>query len=475
MAAQTIPVILAGGQGTRLWPLSRSARPKQFLTLTGKLSPFQETLLRVADTGRYAAPIVITNAEYRFIVGEQAEELGIKLAGVLLEPVARNTTAAIVAAAVFAERQSGPQSVIHVLPSDHAVTTDANYWESVDTAAAAAAAGRLVTFGIAPTGPETGYGYIEAGAERSDGTREVARFVEKPDLDKAMAMLAQGGFYWNSGMFMLGVSTFLDECRALSPDSYAAAAGAVEKARADLDFVRLDEESFARAPNISVDYAIFEKTKLISLIPVSFFWSDLGSWDAVWKVSAKDESQNAILGQATLSNTTNSFVHSERAHVAIEGLDDIAVIATEDAVFVGRLSDAQKVGQMVKALRAQPDTQQITEIHRTAYRPWGGYSSVLSGARFQVKRLFVKPGKKLSLQKHHHRAEHWIVVSGTAEVTIDGAVTMLSENESIYLPLGCVHRLANPGKILLELIEVQTGSYLGEDDIIRIEDEFGRA
>ena len=475
MAALTIPVILAGGQGTRLWPLSRSARPKQFLALTGKLSPFQETLQRVADAKRYGPPIVITNAEYRFLVGEQAEELGIALGGVLLEPVARNTTAAIVAAAVFAERQSGPDAVIHVLPSDHAVTTDANYWDSVDTAIAAAANGRLVTFGIAPTSPETGYGYIEAGAEQGDGTRAVARFVEKPDATRAAQMLAQGGFYWNSGMFMLGVGPFLAECRTLAPDAHAAATAAVDKARIDLDFVRLDEESFARSPNISVDYAIFEKTQLVALIPVSFPWSDLGSWDAVWKVSGKDDKQNAVLGDATLSNTTNSFVHTDKAHVALEGLDDVAVIATEDAIYVGRLSEAQKVGQMVKTLKTRPGTTAITEIHKTAYRPWGGYSSVLAGARFQVKRLFVKPGKKLSLQKHHHRAEHWIVVSGTAEVTIDGKVTMLSENQSIYLPLGCVHRLANPGKILLELIEVQTGSYLGEDDIIRIEDEFGRA
>ncbi len=472
---QIVPVILAGGQGTRLWPLSRSARPKQFLPLTGASSLFQETLKRVSDPSRYVAPIVITNAEYRFVVAEQAQEIGVELAGILLEPVARNTTAAIAAGAVFTERQSGPDTVIHILASDHAIEIDAGYWQSVDTAAAAAAAGRLVTFGIAPTGPETGYGYIEVGPERGDGTREVARFVEKPDSAKAEAMLRQGGFYWNSGMFMLGTGIFLEECRALSPESFEAAQGAVENARIDLDFVRLDEESFARAPNISVDYAIFERSKKVAVVPVNFPWSDLGSWDAVWKVSPKDKGQNAVVGAATLSNTTNSFVHSETAHVAIEGLDDVAVIATEDAVFVGRLSDSQKVGAMVKALRTQAETQAITEIHKTAYRPWGGYSSILNGARFQVKKLFVKPGKKLSLQKHHHRAEHWVVVSGTAEVTIDGKVTMLGENESIYLPLGCVHRLANPGKILLELIEVQTGSYLGEDDIIRIEDEFGRA
>jgi mannose-1-phosphate guanylyltransferase len=474
MSAQIVPVILAGGQGTRLWPASRSARPKQFLSLTGKLSPFQQTLERVSDP-RYGAPIVITNAEYRFLVAEQAQEMGVPLAGVLLEPVARNTTAAITAAALFAQQQTGAEAVLHVLASDHAVTVDDNYWQSVDIAAGAAAAGRLVTFGIAPTAPDTGYGYIEAGEARGDGTVEVRRFVEKPDAGKAAAMLAQGGFYWNSGMFMLGVATFLDEVRALSPESFEAASGAVEKARTDLDFIRLDEESFARAPNISVDYAVFEKTTRIAMVPVSFFWSDLGSWDAVWKVSGKDAGQNAVLGQATVSNTTNSLVLSEKAHVALEGLDDVAVIATEDAIFVGRLSEAQKVGQMVKALKANPETLGLTEIHRTAYRPWGGYASILNGARFQVKRLFVKPGKRLSLQKHHHRAEHWVVVSGTAEVTIDGKVQMLSENESVYLPLGCVHRLANPGKILLELIEVQTGSYLGEDDIIRIEDEFGRA
>ena len=475
VGVRIVPVILAGGQGTRLWPLSRSMRPKQFLPLTGQVSLFQETLKRVSDPSRYAAPIVITNAEYRFVVAEQAQEIGVELAGILLEPVARNTTAAIAAGAVFAEKQSGADAVLHVLASDAAIVADAGYWKSVDIAAAAAAGGSLVTFGISPTAPETGYGYIEAGAERSDGTRDVARFVEKPSLDKAEAMLKQGGFYWNSGMFMLGAGAFLAECKALSPESFEAAKGAVEKAKADLDFVRLDEASFAKAPNISVDYAIFEKSKLVAVVPVSFAWSDLGSWDAVWKVSPKDGGQNAVLGSATLNDTTNSFVLSDKAHVAVDGLDDVAVIATEDAVFVGRLSQSQKVGAMVKALRAQPETQALTEIHKTAYRPWGGYSSILNGARFQVKKLFVKPGKKLSLQKHHHRAEHWVVVSGTAEVTIDGKVTELTENQSIYLPLGCVHRLANPGKILLELIEVQTGSYLGEDDIIRIEDEFGRA
>jgi mannose-1-phosphate guanylyltransferase len=473
-SVSVVPVILAGGQGTRLWPLSRSARPKQFLTLTGTHSPFQETLQRVANA-RYAPAIVVTGADYRFLVGEQAEELGIALSAILLEPVARNTTAAIAAAAVFAIRQFGEDAVIHVLPSDHAVETDAGYWRAVDVAAKAAAAGRLVTFGINPTAPETGYGYIAMGADNGDGTHAVARFVEKPDRARAEAMLKEGGFTWNSGMFMLGAKAFLVECEALAPDAYRAAVDAVEAARADLDFVRLDEASFARAPNISVDYAIFEKSKHVAMIPVAFGWSDLGSWDAVWKVSLKDTAGNSVLGEATLSNTANSLVVSEKAHVAVEGLDDVAVVATEDAIYVGRLSEAQKVGAVVKALKGKAETQALTEIHRTAYRPWGGYSSILSGERFQVKRLFVKPGKRLSLQKHHHRAEHWVVVSGIAEVTIDGVTETIGENESVYLPQGCVHRLANPGKILLEVIEVQTGSYLGEDDIIRIEDEFGRA
>jgi mannose-1-phosphate guanylyltransferase len=470
-----VPVILAGGQGTRLWPMSRAARPKQFLPLTGPTSLYQQTLLRVADSARYQPAVIVTNSEYRFLVAEQAQEAGVPTSAVLLEPVARNTAAAIAAAALHVREAFGDNAIIHVLASDHAVEADDNYWWSVDTAAAAARAGRLVTFGITPTAPETGYGYVETGAELGSGVRAVARFVEKPDRPTAEKMLAAGGFYWNSGTFMLGVGSFVREVETLAPETLAAAVGAVAAAKIDLDFIRLDEAAFATAPNISVDYAIFEKSKKVALVPVTFPWSDLGAWDAVWKVSGKDTDGNVVTnGNATLSNTRNSLVVSEKAHIAVEGLDDIAVIATEDAIYVGKLSEAQRVGPMVKALRADPVTQGLTEIHRTAYRPWGGYSSVLNGERFQVKRLFVNPGKKLSLQKHHHRAEHWVVVSGTAEVTIDDKVMMLTENESVYLPLGCVHRLANPGKILLELIEVQTGSYLGEDDIIRIEDEFGR-
>lgn len=469
-----VPVVLAGGQGTRLWPMSRSARPKQFLSLTEASSLYQQTLMRVADTSLYTDPVIVTNAEYRFLVAEQAQEVGRRVA-ILLEPTARNTAAAITAAAVFVSERFGNESVMHVLASDHAVTTDENYRWSLDAAARAAEAGHLVTFGITPTSAETGYGYVQAGQDLADGVRSVVRFLEKPDRSTAEKLLSDGGYFWNSGTFMLGVASFLAEVEALAPETYAAARASFDRAKSDMDFIRLDLEAFQQAPNISVDYAIFEKSKRVALVPVTYPWSDLGSWDAVWKASDRDNAGNAIRGNATLSDTHNSLVVTERAHVVVDGMNDVAVIASEDAIYVGKLSESQRVGPVVKLLKSAPATLPLTEIHRTAYRPWGGYSSVLQGERFQVKRLFVKPGKKLSLQKHHHRAEHWVVVTGTAEVTVDGVVTMLTENQSIYLPLGCVHRLSNPGRIMLELIEVQTGSYLGEDDIIRIEDEFGRA
>lgn len=474
MSAVIVPVILAGGQGTRLWPKSRAARPKQFLSLTGKASLFQKTLARVSDRSLYAPPIVVTNSDYRFIAAEQAAELDEALTAILLEPVARNTAMAIAAAAAYASDHFGPGAVLHILPSDHEVSVDPGYWTAVAAAAEAAAAGQLVTFGVTPTHPETGFGYIRSEARVGAGAAPVLRFVEKPDASHAERMLAEGGYLWNSGMFMIGAESFLGECGDLAPATLYAARRSVATAKADLDFVRLDEASFSAAPNISVDFAIFEKTHKAAVVAVDFSWSDLGSWDAVWKTGKRDADENFTQGPVTLMDVRNSLVVTDQAHVAVQGLDDILVVASSDAIYVGRLSEAQKVGAMVKTLRARPDTIALTETHPTTHRPWGGYCSVVAGERFQVKRLFVKPGRRLSLQKHHHRAEHWIVVRGTAEATLDGVTTMLGENESIYLPRGCVHRLANPGRIELELIEVQTGPYLGEDDIVRFDDEFGR-
>ena len=472
--SKIVPVILCGGKGTRLWPLSRAARPKQFLPLTGDLSLYQKTLQRLDDPERYAAPIVITNNEYRFLVAEQAQECGVALEAILLEPVARNTAAAI-AAAAFVVISKDPDALMHVLPSDHEIAIDAAYLDAVATAAAAAADGRLTTFGITPSEPATGFGYIEAGAALASGALAVSRFVEKPIREKAEEMLAAGNFYWNSGMFLFRAQVFLDECEKLAPGVHEAAGRAVAGARADLDFMRLEEQSFAAAPDISVDYAVFEKTDLAAVVPSPIVWSDLGSWDAVWKASPHDAAGNLTRGATSLSNTTGSLVVSEHLHVAVDGLDDVAVIVSEDAVFVGRLSSAQNVGTIVRALQADQATSALTEKHPTDYRPWGGYTSLISGERFQVKRIFVKPGKRLSLQKHHHRSEHWIIVRGTADVQVGDTITTLSENESVYIPQGDIHRLTNPGKIVLELIEVQTGSYLGEDDIIRLDDEFGRS
>lgn len=473
MPDRIVPVILAGGLGTRLWPMSRTERPKQFLQLIGEGSLYQQTLRRVAGE-RYAPPVVLTNADYRFLVAEQAMEIGMTLGSVLLEPCPRSTAPAIVAAAHHIAETLGPDAVLLVLPSDHAIGDDDDYREALGRAETVARGGHLVTFGIRPTAPETGYGYIEIGEVVAPGANRVARFVEKPDLARAQELLATGRHLWNSGMFMLQASPLIEECARHAPDVNAAAGEAVTRAMRDLDFTRLDAEAFARAPSISIDYAIFERTDRSVVVPVSFGWSDLGSWDAVWRASPQDGDHNAALGPATLNETSGSLVVSDGARVVLDGLDDVAVIASDDAIYVGQLSRAQQVGALATRLAGNADTAALTSRHRTTYRPWGGYSSILSGERFQVKRLFVKPGCQLSLQRHHHRSEHWVVVRGTAQVTVDGRIMQVTENESVYLPVGCAHRLANPGKMQLELIEVQTGSYLGEDDIVRIEDDFGR-
>lgn len=474
MNTRIIPVIMAGGKGTRLWPLSRASAPKQFIQFIGDRTLFQATLERVGDKALYEAPLVITNEDFRFLVAEQAREFAIPLSGILLEPVARNTAPAVAAAAAFVSARFGEDAVMQVLASDHEIVADPGYFEAIETARQTALAGKLVTFGITPTEPATGYGYIETGERLAEGAHAVRRFVEKPALAQAERMLSQGGFLWNSGIFMFQAGQVLREMGLFAPAVEKAGRDAVARSSTDLDFVRLDADSFAASPDISVDYAIMEKTANAAVVPSSFTWSDLGSWDAVWKLGSRDGDGNVASGNATLINTRNSLVMSRTSHLAVQGLDGVAVIASEDAVYVGRLEDSQDVGKLVRQLAAAKATAALTQTHPTSYRPWGGYTSVLNGDRFQVKRLFVTPGKKLSLQKHHHRSEHWICVRGTAEVTIGDSVTTVRENESVYIPQGEVHRLANPGKITLEMIEVQTGSYLGEDDIIRIIDEFGR-
>ncbi|MBD9558334.1 mannose-1-phosphate guanylyltransferase/mannose-6-phosphate isomerase [Ensifer sp. ENS03] len=474
MTSKIVPVIMAGGKGTRLWPLSRSAAPKQFLQILSDRSLFQQTLERVSDAARYEPAIIVTNSDFRFIVAEQARAIDVLVGDILLEPVARNTAPALAAAAFSILDRFEPDAIMQVLASDHQIDAGPIYQECIQTAHAAALEGELVTFGITPSEPATGYGYIECGARLTAGTNRVARFVEKPDRAKAEAMIATGRYLWNSGMFMLPATRFADELKRFAPEVFDAARASVEGAHKDLDFTRLQADHFAAAPDISVDYAVFEKTEHAVVVPSSFLWSDLGSWDAVWKTGRKDTDGNVVTERATVLNTRNSLVLSRDIHLAVQGLEDVAVVAGEDAVYVGRLDDSQSVGNMVKVLARSPRTAVLTETHPTSYRPWGAVAALSDGERFSVKRLRVTPGKKISLQKHHHRAEHWIVVRGTAEVTMCGETRLLHENESVFIPQGTVHRLHNPGKIPLELIEVQTGSYLGDDDTVRIEDEFGR-
>ncbi|MGL3607059.1 mannose-1-phosphate guanylyltransferase/mannose-6-phosphate isomerase [Rhizobium sp. G187] len=475
MSVKIVPVIMAGGKGTRLWPLSRAAAAKQFIRFLGDETLLQKTLARVSDDALYDAPIVVTNEDFRFLVAEQAREMDVKLDAIILEPIARNTAAAVAAAALIVRARHGSDALIQILPSDHEITVDAIYRDCVARAAKAASAGKIVTFGITPTEPATGYGYIEIGMDLGDGVHTVSRFVEKPNADVAQEMLDSGKYAWNSGMFVFSAGQMIAELEALAPEVLASVEKAIDKAKGDLDFTRLDTESFATAPSISIDYAVMEKTPNAAVVPAAISWSDLGSWDAIWKLAGGDEDGNVVSGNVTVSDTKNSLIMSRDAHLAVQGMEGVAVIASEDAVYVGRLDRSQDVGNLVKMLAADPKTTHLTENHPTALRPWGGYTSILNGDRFQVKRLFVHPEKKLSLQKHHHRAEHWVCVRGIAEVTIDDKVTILHENQSIYIPQGSVHRLANPGKIRLEVIEVQTGSYLGEDDIIRLVDEFGRS
>jgi len=469
MADRIIPLIMCGGAGTRLWPASRESRPKQFMPLFGTRSTFQETLLRVGDPGLFDRPIVITNAAYRFMVREQLGEIGAE-ADILLEPLRRDSGPAIAAGAVFAAARDA-EAVVLALAADH-VVRDAEAFVGVCRAALdTARSGRIITFGVRPESPSTEYGYIQPGRSIAGDIAEVAKFVEKPDAATARTYVADG-YLWNSGNFMFSARTLLDEYARVDGASVDAVREAVAKAGTDLGFVTLDPEAFGRVKAISIDYAVMEKTSRAAVVPVSYGWSDVGSWHSVWELSEKDAHGNAAHGAAVFENASNCNVSTDKALVALEGVDDLVVVATEDAVLVSRQKDSGALKRLVSRLKTV--APHVTENHLKVHRPWGSYQSLDSGDRHQVKRIVVKAGGRLSLQKHHHRSEHWVVVRGTALVRVDDMEKTVHENESIYIPIGALHRLENPGKIPLELIEVQTGSYLGEDDIIRIEDDYRR-
>jgi mannose-1-phosphate guanylyltransferase/mannose-6-phosphate isomerase len=463
-----LPVILSGGSGTRLWPLSRESYPKQFLPLNGELTMLQATWRRVAPIAD-RAPLVVANEEHRFVAAEQLQQVGARPQAILLEPVGRNTAPAIAVAALEATRD-GDDATLLVLPSDHVISDEAAFQRVVKQAMPAAIAGKLVTFGIVPASPETGYGYIKAAA--GEQVRPVERFVEKPNLATAQAYVASGEYFWNSGMFLFKASRYLAELGKFNPALLEASRKAWERASRDLDFVRLDKEAFAAVPSDSIDYAVMEKTADGALVPLDAGWSDVGSWTALRDVSPQDADGNAHHGDVIAIDCHNTYAYGDRL-IALVGLDDVIVVETPDAVLVGKGERMQEVKEVVA--RIKRDKRSEATWHRKVYRPWGAYDSIDNGERFQVKRISVKPGATLSLQMHHHRAEHWIVVSGTAEVTRGDEVILLTENQSTYIPLGVTHRLKNPGKLPLELIEVQSGSYLGEDDIVRFEDTYGRA
>jgi mannose-1-phosphate guanylyltransferase/mannose-6-phosphate isomerase len=464
-----VPVILSGGSGTRLWPASREAHPKQFLPLLGDQSLLQQTWLRVAGLPDTAPPLVVGNEEHRFLVAEQLRAVGAAAGPIVLEPVGRNTAPAIAAAALVASGD-GSDPLLLVLPSDHRIGDEAAFRAAIAQARPAAEAGALVTFGIVPDAPETGFGYIKA---IGDGpVREVERFVEKPDAATARAYVESGEYFWNSGMFLFRASRVLEELQAQRPAMLAQVRAAVAAARKDADFLRLDRDAFAAAPSESIDYAVMEHTARAAVVPLSAQWSDVGSWSALWQVSERDGDGNALHGDVLALGTRNTLAHAPRRLVALLGVEDLVVVDTEDALLVAHRDGVQQVKDIVARLKA--DGRGQAQAHTRVFRPWGSYETVDAGERFQVKRIVVKPGAALSLQMHHHRAEHWVVVRGTARVTCDERVFELGENQSTFIPLGSKHRLENPGTQPLELIEVQSGGYLGEDDIVRFEDVYGR-
>jgi mannose-1-phosphate guanylyltransferase/mannose-6-phosphate isomerase len=468
-----VPVILSGGSGTRLWPVSRESFPKQLWPMLSAHSLMQETAMRAGRPG-FAPPLVVCNEEHRFLVAEQLRQVGIEDARILLEPVGRNSAPAITAAALLVAEQD-PDAVLWMMAADAAVTRPEALMAALGEAVPAAQAGHIVTFGVPPHGPETGYGYIELGTPLAEYgvARHVVQFYEKPDAATAAHFLAGGRHVWNAGMFVVTARTLLDEMGRYAPAVMEAVTRAMAARRADLDFLRLDRAAFEASPDISLDYAVAERTTRAVVVPADFGWSDVGSWQALWELGGKDAAGNVALGDVLLEAATNCYVRSDGMLTAVVGLTDAVVVTTEDAVLAVHRDHAQDVKAIVRRLRAAGRQEACS--HNRCYRPWGFYESLISGDRFQVKRIVVKPGEKLSLQKHYHRAEHWVVVAGTAIVMRDADHILLRENESVYLPLGCTHRLENPGRIPLCLIEVQSGAYVGEDDIVRLEDTYGRA
>jgi mannose-1-phosphate guanylyltransferase / mannose-6-phosphate isomerase len=464
-----IPVILSGGAGTRLWPLSRGQYPKQFLPLVTGQTMLQETLLRLQGIAGLTAPIAVCNEDHRFMLAEQLWEIGVKPAAIILEPIGKNTAPAVALAALSAK---SPDDVLLVLPADHVVADRPAFHEVVNAAERLAKNNFLVTFGIVATEPETGYGYIKAGSIQHSEAFNVAAFVEKPNLETAEAYIASGEYYWNSGMFAFKAGRFLQELEKFNPEMLAACRASLEVAKTDMDFVRVDKEIFSACPADSIDYAVMEKTDAAVVIPLNAGWNDVGSWSALWDVTAKDDAGNAIKGDVLTVDTHNSFIHSSNKLVTVIGVDNLVVVETDDAVMIAAKHRVQDVKAIVDKLKVENRSE--AEMHRKVYRPWGHYDLVDCGDRHQTKRIVVKPGAKLSVQKHHHRAEHWVVVKGTAWVHRDGEDTLVTENESIYIPLGVKHSLENPGVIPLEMVEVQSGSYLGEDDIVRFQDQYGR-
>lgn len=465
-----IPVILSGGSGTRLWPLSRKKYPKQFLSLNSEISLFQETYKRL-EAINLIDPMVVCSENSRFIVAEHLRNAGCEDSTIVLEPSARNTCPAIAVAALIAlEKDSDP--VLMVLPADHVIGDVDAFGKAADKAEKLAQEGKLITFGVSPTEPNTGYGYIECGEDIHEGSFKIKNFKEKPNKENAQKMLDQGGFLWNSGMFVFKASVFLEELKKTAPEIIEHAKNSIRNAKTDLDFIRLNNDDFIKCDDISIDYAVMEKTDNSAVVCLDAHWCDVGSWASLWDIAEKDDNGNACKGDVVAIDSSDNYFYSEDKLVAAIGVNNLTVVDTKDALLIADRKDGN-IRKIVKKLRAEGRAE--ADIHRVVYRPWGHYDTICSGSRDLVKRITVKAGAKLSKQMHHHRAEHWVVVRGTAQVTKGDETFILAENESVYLPLGVTHSLKNPGKIPLEIIEVQTGSYLGEDDIVRFEDLYGRA